>query len=169
MQHKICFITALISFFVLVLLGCNNPDAKYAKVEGTITYNGQAVEGALVTFSTLDPTGESGSGETNAHGKYVLSSPGAVSGGTGVLPGEYTVIVKKTLSEATLHPDEIAHNEGKITYEEFQARKERWGQNAGTTYKYTELLPEKYGRPTSDLRATVSSGRNTPFDFDLKD
>ena len=170
MQHKTFFTIVLTSFFVLLLVGCSNPDGKYVKIEGTITYNGQVVEGASVTFAAVDPNGESGSGLTDAKGKFMLTSSGAANGGTGVLPGEYIVRVSKTKTVSTPDPDEALHQEGKITYEELQKRMATKGPSAGTKIERTELLPVKYSQAhTTDLKATVYKGKNPLFSFDLTD
>jgi len=167
MQHKTFFAMSLI--VVLFLTGCKNPDSKYVKVEGTITYNGEAVEGATVVFMAVDPGNESGTGTTDAGGKYTLTSAGATSGGTGVQPGEYTVTVKKTLETRTPDPDEVLHEKGEITYDELQARMSRKGLSGGTKVERKELLPAKYGQPSSGLKASVVKGKNPPFDFPLTD
>jgi len=167
MQHKTFFRTVLLGLFVLVLTGCNNPDAKFAKVEGIITYNGTTVEGASVTFASAD--GASATGTTDANGKYTLTSSGAAGGGSGALPGDYTVIVKKTQTVSTPDPDEEALEKGQITYEQYQQRMAAKGPNAGTKITRTELLPKKYGEPTSELKATVVKGKNPSIDFALTD
>ena len=168
MQHRTFFATILTGFFVLAFVGCNNPDSRYVRVTGTITYNGLPVEGATVTFMAVDSNGESGSGRTNANGMYVLTSPGAINAGTGVLPGEYTVRVAKIHVEEILHPIEEAYNRGEITYDEFSSRMAAMGPGAGDPRTiHTQLLPEKYGSHETELRATVNQGRNPSFDFDL--
>lgn len=171
MQHKTFFAVADIGFFLLVLVGCNNPDSAFMKISGTITYNGEPVEGAEVTFVATDPSGNSGSGVTNASGVYSLTSAGAVRQGTGVLPGEYVVRVTKTQVTTTLDPDEEAFQQGRLTYEEFTERQHARGPYAGgTRVERKELLPVKYSQPnTTDLKATVIKGRNQPFNFALED
>ena len=168
MQHKIFFATILLGLFVLVSIGCGNPDARFAKVEGKITYKGDAVEGALVTFMSTD--GASATGTTDANGKYILTSSGASGGGTGAIPGDYTVLVKKTESIETRDPDDVALEKGEITYEVHQQRMAAKGPNAGSKFERKELLPEKYGKASmTNLKATVVKGKNPPINFDLDD
>jgi hypothetical protein len=158
------FLTTVVAgLFVLALAGCN-PDRRYTKVSGTITYNGQVVEGASVSFLPAGPDGEPASGRTDASGRYTLTSVYAVSGGTGVLPGEYTVLVVK--SEMPPDPYVELYNQGRITSEELERR-----QSARLVgLRPIELLPEKYMHPgTTGLRATVERGKDNTFDFDLTD
>ena len=168
MQQNTFFSLILIGFFVLVFSGCGgNPDNKYIKVEGTITHNGQVVEGATVTWVPVDSSGEAASGRTDASGKFVLTSSRATRGGTGVLPGEYRVFVSKR-SVAPPDPDEEAYSQGRITYDELQQR--RSVSVDRHVPPPTDLLPSKYnnrGRPI--LAATVQQGRSDPFNFDLTD
>ncbi|MCL2006192.1 MAG: carboxypeptidase-like regulatory domain-containing protein [Planctomycetaceae bacterium] len=168
MQHN-SFIPILLVLSILVFAGCNNPDARFARVEGTITYNGEAVEGAIVTFAPVDEIGEAASGLTDANGRYTMTTAGAHNAGSGVVPAEYTILVTKTVSSQVTDPDELANQRGEITYEELQQRLRAKGGST-TVVTRQEMLPQKYGRPNlSTLTATVNSGRNSPFNFDLTD
>ena len=167
MQHTKFFAVSLIGFFLLGLAGCSNPDSKYAKVEGTITYNGEPVEGATVTFQSTTAGGESASGVTGAGGKYSVTSVYAVQGGAGVLPGDYMVTVSKR--SRPVDPDEEAHRKGEITYDELQKRKAGKSPSAGAGPS-EHLLPRKYTVASeSGLKATVQQGKNPPFNFDMTD
>ena len=152
MQHNHFFATTLIGLCILASIGCGNTDNRYTKVEGTITYKGTPVDGATVTFLPVDESGESASGKTDAGGKFSLTSVQAIEGGRGVLPGEYRVIVSKRESPPSMP-------EGAVS-----------SSSAPPAPRAKELLPEKYMQPgTSDLQATVNSGKNNPFDFELTD
>jgi hypothetical protein len=164
MKHNQIFAGILFGLFVLGLTGCSNPDSKYTKVEGTITYNGAPVDGATVTFMAVAADGESAAGSTNASGRYTLSSSGGVVGGAGVLPGEYIVRVSKR-EQLPPDPDQEAYNQGKITLDELQQK-----MSTKVLPIPKELLPEKYGQPsTTNLKATVNKGGVSKQDFDLKD
>ena len=172
MQHNIFFTSILLGLSVLVFAGCKNPDARFVKVEGTITYNGQTVGGANVAFTPVGGDGEPAAGKTDASGKYTLTSGGAKSGGTGVLPGEYSVRVWKTESTETQDPDTAAYERGEITYDELQSRRGGGGSSSSVATQITrkDLLPPKYSKPsTTDLKATVVQGGVSKQDFDLKD
>ena len=168
MQHNRFFTAAFISFFLLLSAGCSNSDARYVKVEGTITYKGQAIEGATVSFLPDASDGEPAAGLTDAEGKYTLTSSNAIGGGTGVLPGTYTVRVVKTQSTVTQDPDE-AEQRGEIDYSELQRRLSAKGGSA-TKVKHEEMLPKKYSQPsTTPLKnVSVAKGAGT-LDFDLTD
>ena len=169
MQHYIFFTSVLVVCSAFVFTGCNNPDNRFVKVAGTITYNGQAVDGATITFASVESGGESASGVTDAGGKYTLTSSGTVNAGTGVLPGEYIVRVSKTLSTYTPDPDEEAERKGEITYDELQKRLRAKKNGSTAKVKHQELLPVKYGQPgTTPLKATVVKGTGT-HNFDLTD
>ena len=168
MRHFVIILSSLI----LVFTGCNNPDARFTKVEGTITYNGEAVEGATVVFSPADSSGESASGKTDASGKYTLTTPGAQNAGTGVVPGAYNVLVTKVHSTSTSDPDVLAEQRREITYEELQTRLAAKGLTPSTAVQieHKQLLPVRYGQPSgTPLKATVQQGRVSKHDFDLTD
>ena len=172
MQHTRLFAAALTALFVLVLTGCSDPDKKYVKVEGTITYKGEPVAKATVKFQTTTPDGESASGMTDENGKYLLTSTQASGGQRGVLPGDYGVLVQKRES-APPDPDQEAFDREEIDYNELQARQARKAAEASKNPPPPppkSLIPEKYATPnTSVLKATVKPGKNDPFDFELVD
>ena len=162
------FVPIIIACFVLTPIGCSNPDSKYTKVEGVVTYNQQPVAEATVTFLPVSPGSdiESAAGRTDASGRFSLTSSGAVRGGQGILPGEYHVVVTKT--RVPSDPDNEAFEQGTITYDELQERKSRRAPYQSQPTK--NLLPEKYARPDqSNLRAKVEKGKNQTFNFDLTD
>ena len=164
-----CFFMLIIGLFVLGMIGCRNPDARYTKVEGVVTYKQQPVEGATVTFLPSD-TGtdiEPAAGITDANGKFLLTSSKAIKGGTGILPGEYVVLISKITTPPD--PDHEAFEQGKITFDEYQAR-----YNRKDPYKRDpppkHHLPEKYSKKDkTDLKAKVEPRKNPPFHFDLTD
>ena len=158
----------LAGVLMLATLGCSNPDSKYAKVEGTVTYKQQPVAEATVTFVSTDSSGESAAGRTDSSGQFTLTSSQAVKGGAGIVPGEYRVVVSKR-SASPPDPDEEAHRQGKIDYDELQKRKSAKDSSLSTD-RTKELLPAKYGRASStDLTATVEKGKKNTFTFDLLD
>jgi len=167
MQYNSFFATTLTVLLVLVLAGCSDPDARYSKVEGTITYNGAPLADATVSFAPTSSEGEYASGLTDASGKFMLTSAGAIDGGRGALPGDYTVTVSKM--EAAVDKDQEDLDSGKITYDEYQAKMAARGSYASAPAAKS-LIPQKYGSGSSSgLTATVEKGKNQPFVFDLVD
>jgi len=169
MQYNNFFAAILAALFVTVLTGCSNPDSKYSYVQGTITYNGEAVAEASVSFQPVSPEGESASGVTDANGKFTLTSVGAVDGGRGAMPGEYRVVVTKW-EPTPPDPDEEAHRRGEITYDQLQERLAVKASRGSSGVVTKSLIPEKYRTASgSGLTATVVKGKNPPFEFNLTD
>jgi len=159
---------SLVGLLAMVLCGCGSPDSKYTKVEGTITYNGEPVEGATVTFIATDSSGESAAGRTDESGKYTVTSSQAVHGGAGVLPGEYVVLVSKR-SAPTADPNQAAFDRGEITYDELQRLKAMRNPYA-TGPRPTDELPAQYAQQNqSNLKVTVKKGKISKHDFELTD
>ncbi len=114
-------------------------------VTGVVRYQGQPVEGAIVTF-----IGEkhSATGRTDAAGKYRLTT---FTRDDGAVPGEYRVIISK-FESGPLQDDEANEPSG----------------DEPTPPVARSLLPDEYANPeTSLLRAKVLAQDNE-FDFDLK-
>lgn len=134
-----------------VLTGCESSSTLDTKfVEGTVTLDGVPVEGATVDFIPTDKvTGAAATGMTDAAGRYTLTvldppDDSIVDIGTGTLPGDYYVTVRKATVAPT--PENSSRPAmGKKSY----------------------LVPQKYESPrTSGLKATVSEEKND-VDFAL--
>lgn len=127
------------------LVGCGSASTLGTQpVEGTVTLDGDPVEGATVDFIPAQAgSGAAATGMTDASGRYsltVLDPPGEsiVEFGSGTLPGEYHVTVRKATVAPT--PESASRQSlGKKTY----------------------IVPQKYENPkTSGLKATVADGKN---------
>ncbi len=137
---------------VLLVVGCgpavdpNRP--KTYPVTGTVTYNGQPVSDAMVTFIG----GERGAiGRTNESGQIQMTTFDA---GDGALPGTYKVMISKTVLEGV--PAEMG--EGTSPDEEPAMGEQK------------DLLPPKYKDPNeSGLTAEVGEGSKNEFHFELTD
>jgi len=134
--------------------GADRPSA--CPVTGTVTHNGQPVEGATVAFQAA--SGSRGAvGVTDAAGKYTLTT---YESGDGAVPGAYQVTIFKYKVEAGA----AAVDESSPDYDAV-ALAEGEEQAAGPE----NLLPAKYADPTtSDVTATVSEGGDNTFDFPLE-
>lgn len=158
-------ILAMVGLLGLMLNGCSKGPSrpKTYPVSGTVTLNGQPVDGATVVFvpkapstgGTTNPQGpQAASGETDAQGRYSL---GTFAKGDGAIPGEYLVKVfkypKPTTPAGTSSGGE----------EEYQPPEE----NALPPPAAKNMLPEKYANEqTSGLSFTVEPKSNT-FDISL--
>jgi len=134
-----CLLACLVIFS---FVGCNQGRGLRVEfVTGTVTLDGEPVEGASVQFIPLVEEGliEPAGGITDARGVYRLSS---LNGDPerGAVEGEYQVLVSKSFTEA-------------------------WDSTEASGYfipPTTHLLPEIYRtRDRTPLRVTVNRGRNT--------
>jgi len=134
---------------LVVFSGCGGP--KMQDVSGTITYKGEPVEGATVTFSPSDGGKHIGSAVTGSDGKYVLKTAGE----TGAVAGAYSVLVVKR-EEVAEDSEEKAHSEAEAGKEVDAAEPK-------------SLIPEKYASKKGGLTAEIKAGEAGVFDFELKD
>ncbi|TWU17191.1 hypothetical protein Pla52o_53660 [Novipirellula galeiformis] len=118
---------------------------------GTVTWQGQPVEGAVVAFIPTDGS-RPASGRTDASGQFELTT---LKANDGAMPGSYTVTISKSEVDGT-----------EMSSEEARAYFEKHGQPPTVSKK--ELLPVKYKRPDqSGLTAEVSVSGENQFPFDL--
>ncbi len=128
---------------LVVAVGCGKAGtAPTVKVTGTVTHNGQPVEGASVAF--IPETGRPASGTTDASGRFTLST---FKSGDGAVPGPHKVAITEASSDQPeVEPD----------YSLPDATKSRF--------------PARYADPkTSGFTATVEEGKENDFTFDMKD
>jgi len=78
-----------------LLLAASGCGGKLVKLEGTVTLDGQPLEGATVTFNPEGGGGNSASGLTGSDGVFFLTTR---TSGDGVAPGAYKVTVTKANS-----------------------------------------------------------------------
>lgn len=158
-------VVATLVLATFCMTGCRK-DPGYRKVTGTVTMDGQPLEGAMVMFYSQASDGEGGGGKTDAQGKYEATSSRASEGGTGLLPGEYKVTVIK--NEEVIDEDQQAFDKGEITYDELQERRGKKG-----TYAKSKggkmLTPQKFASMTNTpLSVTVTTDpTQNVFDFNL--
>jgi hypothetical protein len=115
--------------------------------EGVVTYKGQGVEGASVTFAPADRNGTAAYAITDAEGKFILNT---FDDKDGAAAGDYSVTVTKKHVDTTPNPKDPN----------------------GPPLKSVEksLIPAKYASSgTSQLKATVKDGGENKFSFELKD
>lgn len=141
----------LVAVMAGLLTGCGGSD-KWVKdretvypVSGTITFEGEPVEGAVVMFkSATKPL--TAQALTRADGTYELRT---YEDGDGAVSGEHIVSVRKT--EKVANP-----------------RVEDDDSDSGATSRLNDLLPMEYANhATSTLKATVKEEENTDVNFDI--
>jgi hypothetical protein len=143
---------------VIAVSGCGQDPLPVQPVSGLVTYKGEPLANAAVTFATQDENGRSAPGVTREDGTFELTTGGARK--PGALAGEYIVyIVKEYPVDAT----------GKrTTAEKIAAAMERLPENISSQPRMVSEIPIHYSDSRSPLRATVKKGKND-FNFDLKD
>jgi hypothetical protein len=90
MKTNVVFCANLLAALALVpfILGCGGP--RPVKVSGTVTLNGQPVEGAMVQFVPVKDGGRPATGLTTADGGFNLTT---IENHDGALPGDYKVVI----------------------------------------------------------------------------
>ena len=122
-------------------------------VTGTVTVDGQPMEGISITFIPLGDNGLAAFDVTDAQGRFRLSSPQAPVG-SGAVPGEYAPTFSKM--EVEEHPPTASPEEAQRLY-------------GNAPPKITHLIPERYGNAkTSGIEPVkVEKGKKNAFSFDL--
>lgn len=154
------FLTRLIAASALfAVVGCDGQPATYP-VTGIVTYKGEPVEGATVSFAPDDPENKSAGGVTDSEGRYSLTT---FTKDDGAMVGSYNVRVTKydeppvesataTDSEQT---DELPDDYEPESYEE-----------AGPPQNE---LPAKYGKiGGTPLSFTVEAIESNVYDINLE-
>jgi hypothetical protein len=113
-------------------------------VAGTVTLDGDPIEGASLTFTpTAETKAQGGVAATGPDGKYAVMAP---QGGKGLAPGKYKVTISRRLrKDGSLPPSDLPPIESDAT----------------------ESLPAKYSSP-SQTTLTVTVDGDKPYDFELK-
>ena len=160
--------------FLTLLVGCSESDSsgrpKTYTASGTVTLNGQPLEGATVNFYPMEGSG-SAIGMTDANGKYTLTT---YTSNDGAVPGQYKVSITKyeggaapkatnTPPPGTLAPGDL----DAATYAQPNEGAAAAGAAAPTGPK--NLVPEKYSNAdSSGLRGTIDPKDGNENNFDLK-
>ena len=144
-----------------LMLGCGGEPAgpKTAKATGVVTYKGQPVVGATVTF-TAPKSPRTGVGVTDGKGGFMIGTFGAQDG---AILGDHVVTVAKRLGGAEqMKPED---------YMKIMTGGPGGGSKPaipGSDIK--NELPEKYAATKdSPLKAKVEAGAKNEFKFDLTD
>lgn len=147
------------SFCLLIsaaLCGCGPSHPDVVPASGVVTYQGQPVDGAQVTFMASGAA-RAAYGVTDAEGKFRLSTFGTDDG---AVLGSHTVTVAKpteTVSGAGMSPDDPDSG--------YAAAMAQSARNPSAK----SGLPDKYANPqTSGLTAEVTQSGPNEFTFPLE-
>lgn len=165
LPSSVCSCAAVYCLLAVAFSGCSGgkpPLPSTTPVTGTVTYNGQPLEGASVVFVPKDVTaGKTASATTDAQGKFELTT--FVAGTTqakGAMPGDYKVTVGKSEAGPAMTMPEY----GKATAPSAPSV----GAKEGGATPPKSAIPERYADPDkSQLTATVKPSANEPFTFAL--
>ncbi|MDR2168676.1 MAG: carboxypeptidase-like regulatory domain-containing protein [Planctomycetaceae bacterium] len=142
----------VVCLFVL-LSGCDKNAISVVPVSGTVVYQGQGVEKAVVVFIPADDStsDRSASATTNSQGEFVLETLTATK--SGAMIGNYVVVIDKSVPIDT---------SGKILTDEELI-------NLQSPPKMKNILPKKYAdRSTTPLKVEITKNKNI-FQFELTD
>jgi len=140
------------------LVGCPGGDSGTAPVSGTVTLDGQPVDGASVAFSPKSGDGQAAAAMTNSEGRFEMAN--------GAAPGSYGVTVTKTAAAAPTVEDPRSRG-GDLSAADAEAisKMAEGGEDASTP---TDMLPAKYkSTDTSGLTAEVPAGGTDSIKLEL--
>jgi hypothetical protein len=148
---------AALALAVLGVAGCNN-NPSTLRVSGVLQWeDGTPISGANVRFVPTAQGGHDALGYTGKDGDFTLSS---FSDADGAIPGEYTVVVTKTVASPTFAGGAPSPNDPKALAE---AMKKFEQQGKGATKVAKDPIPEAYrNEKTSPLKWKVESGNTNP-------
>jgi hypothetical protein len=160
-RSKAKSVVILAGFVALVtVIGCGegNPFGT-VKVDGVVTLDGQAVDGATVVFQPATGAGKAATGMTDKDGKFTLTTHAA---GDGAMPGSYKVSVTKFETETGPDTSNMSFEEALKASQEFELARQKKANAKGELPPPKELLPAKYKNPEkSGLTFEVkASGEN---------
>jgi hypothetical protein len=166
-----------------LLVGCGESQIALTPVAGVVTYKGQPLAEAQLTFMSADEKQNVpiGSATTNDKGEFKAN----VNGREGLAPGEYVVGVIKTKSsgqQVDLSSPSSAEEAQRKMMEAIKQRqtpsdadKSSGGPGPGQRKSVDtsdSLIPVKYNNPAqSTLKASIKKGaaENLSLKFDLND
>jgi hypothetical protein len=151
--QKLFFVVICFSFLILSGCGSGTPFPVEA-VEGTVTLDGQPVEGAVLTFVPAHSNeGKAAYGRTDGTGTYKLTAFNGGKSGAGTMVGHYIVSILKEVPVREPTAQELADQEKKGIEINIPLR---------------SIVPVRYNdAQTSGLTAEIVKGKNI-IHFDLK-
>lgn len=154
---------AACGLLVVALAGCGGSSPKLYPATGTVTFEGNPVDGAQVTY--IPQQGVPSLGTTDSAGKYAM----ATRGKPGVPAGTYSITVTKisgsTATEGSQGPTALTDAQGQPNEEMLRQMNESMSNIGGQMQEAVKnakeqksLLPHKYSLPDgSGLSAIVTT------------
>lgn len=146
------------------LAGCGGEGADVVPVSGTVTLNGQPLEGAAIVFTPApnNMTGTAGSDATGPEGNYKAQHDGRF----GLAPGKYVVLITKEHNPTTLSDQfKMEDASGNMVMDPEMARvaAESLTQGGGSAAPKAKItkVEETFDREISATEKNI-------LDFDLK-
>ena len=153
---------------VAVLLGMVGCGPSYKSLEGVVTLDGKAVEGATVVFAPADGSGNTANGLTDANGRFTLTAGNK----KGALAGNYKVLI--TRKKALGAGGNAAMKPGSREYlEQMQGKMGKDAAKGGlmpgkpTSEAPDTDLPEKYATADKTPLTCKVPPDSTPVKFEL--
>ncbi|GIW97346.1 MAG: hypothetical protein KatS3mg111_0679 [Pirellulaceae bacterium] len=146
----------------ITLMGCGGE--KLYPVTGTVTVDGSPVEGLQVVFAPENGEGLTGTGTTDAAGKYKI----VTMKGAGLPPGNYRVAISKIKALATNRSSEDISQQrsDSAAYQQQFAQRDYASMYEKAEKQKGDQIPEKYNSKTI-LTATVAATNENVIDFNL--
>jgi hypothetical protein len=135
-----------------LLLGCGGARLPgLVPAAGTVTLNGEPIEGVTIIFTPLSPSGDArtATAVSDAGGKFVVST---LDPNDGIKPGHYKI----SFSKKTGVDDGNASASGD---------ERRGGRDSRQTINH---LPAKYSGSASDLSVSIPSSGNKSIELNLE-
>jgi hypothetical protein len=154
---------------LLSLSGCSDglPKLPTVPAQGTVTYNGTALEGAQVAFiSTTPDTGKSANAVTDSQGHFELHTYlGGANQASGAIPGDYVVTIEKWEGQMAGATDPASAMQSMVMSGDPTKKA------SGTGLPQPKLLtPEKYADAAKpEFKATVKPSGDNSFTFEMVD
>ena len=145
---------SVIVFGLFTCAGCKPKGLEVYAVEGVVTLDGVPFEDVTVTLFPADPSGDMGFANTDAEGRYRISTlGGAIQKGTTL--GTYKIAFNKVAPE------------GRVPTAEELANPNFNPANFPGMNRLKDYVPKKYRMPdTSGFEITVKKGKNV-HNFEL--
>ncbi len=149
MTRQMLVLVAAFGCFGPIVAGCGGSGVKLYPVTGTVKFNGQPVEGAVVSFR-CEELKKIATGTTDAEGRFKLTT---YQEGEGAVAGKHAVTVTKVSTPRADHGELSMDDAVKQTRAPAETR---------------TLLPAKYADPERPLIfLTVSASEKNDFTIEL--